>query len=90
MEKEKIKKELTEALCDAMNGKYLTIENIASYLIDSNLLEDKRLKQYLAVKEFFEQYNDQSRASLIHQLSAKYDVSVRTMWDLVHKRRFNV
>jgi len=87
---EKLKEELTEALCDALQGKYLTIENIAGYLIDSKLLDSKRLSQYLAMREFYEQYNEQSKASLIHRLSAKYDISVRTMWDLVHKRRFSI
>lgn len=87
---DKLKQELTEALCDALQGKYLTVENIAEYLVDSKLLEPSRLRQYLAVKEFFENYNEQTKTSLVHQLSAKYDISVRVMWQLVHKRRFSI
>ena len=88
--KDKIKEELTTALCDALQGRYLTVENIAAYLVDSNLLEDTRLKQYLAVKEYFDNYNEQTKTSLVHQLAAKYNISVRVMWDLVHKRRFKI
>jgi len=87
---EKLKEELTEALCDALQGKYLTVENIASYLVDSKLLDKKRLAQYLAIREFYDKYNDQPKASLVHKLSAKYNISVRTMWDLVHLRRFRI
>lgn len=90
MEQSKLAKELTEALCDALQGKYLTVENIAEYLITSNLLDKSRLHQYLAVREFYEKYDDQTKTSLIHQLSAKYDISVRQMWEIVHKRRFSI
>ena len=90
MDQQNLKNELTEALCHALEGKYPTLSNVAEYLISSNLVDPKRLNQYLAVKEFYEKYHEQKKKTLIHQLSAKYDVSVRTMWDLVHKRRFSI
>lgn len=86
----KLKKDLTEALCDALQGKYLTIENVASYLVDSKLLNKKRLSQFLAMREFYDKYNEQSKASLVKTLAVKYEISERTMWDLVHVRRFSI
>ena len=88
MDSEDLEQNLTEALCDALQGQYLTVENIAKYLLKSKLIQPNRLQQYLALKEFYDRYHDQSKSSLIHQVSAKYDISTRTMWDLIHERRF--
>ena len=82
-----LKKALTEALCEVLQGKYLTVENIADYLLSSNLIHEQRARQFLAIKEFYDRYDEDKKTILINQISAKWGVSERTMWSLAHKKR---
>ena len=69
----------------------LTIRQMASMLYNTGLIEEQRLKQYLAVVEFHDRIaKAESKAGLIETLAVKYEISERCIYDLLKSKRFNL
>lgn len=69
----------------------LTIREMASMLYDTGLIEEQRLRQYLAVVEFHDKIaKAESKAGLIETLAVKYEISERCIYDLLKNKRFNL
>jgi hypothetical protein len=81
---------LASKVSDSLQGKELTIENVCKLLLESKCLEEKRVRQYLAISEFFERYADQTKTQLIKDVSHKYKISESSLYYLLDEKRFNM
>jgi hypothetical protein len=66
-----------------------TIERICELMVTSGVLDDKRVRQFLAVAEFYDRYEGKTR-SLVEELSVKYEVSCVLLYKLIRIRRFKI
>lgn len=69
----------------------LTISGVIGLMLDTNILDNKRACQFLAVAEFYDGYGNTSKTKAIKELSKKYDISERNLYDLLGKdKKFNL
>ena len=65
------------------------IKDMLSHLIERGMIEPKRLRNYMVIKDFDELLvtNDGNRTNSFIDLSIKYDITERTAQNIVYKER---
>lgn len=81
---------LSKEVGNSLTGGDVTVQDIIEYLIRSKLVSPARSRQFLAVKEFFEQYGSDRKTAIIKRLSVKYQIAEKTLWHIIDSRRFLV
>lgn len=84
--------QLTQALVKAIiSSDAETLQEVSEFLISSGLVQVTRLRQFLAVRDFYSRYQSIKKCELIMELAALYNVSERTLKSLTtDKRRFRL
>lgn len=79
-----LKKEL-----DVRFGTNPTAKDILAHLIERGMIEPKRLRNYMVIKDFDELLvtNDGNRTHSFMDLSIKYEITERTAQNIVYKER---
>jgi len=65
------------------------IKDMLSHLIERGMIEPKRLRNYMVIKDYDELLvtNDGNRTNSFIDLSIKYDITERTAQNIVYKER---
>jgi|TARA_R100000306_G_scaffold62126_1_gene67142 hypothetical protein len=65
------------------------IKDMLSHLIERGMIEPKRLRNYMVIRDFDELLvtNDGNRTNSFIDLSIKYDITERTAQNIVYKER---
>ena len=66
-----------------------TIKDTLAHLIEKGMIEPKRLRNYMVIKDFDDLLvtNDGNRTHSFMDLSIKYDITERTVQNIVYKER---
>tara|TARA_R110002049_G_scaffold242522_2_gene416360 strand:- start:3028 stop:3351 length:324 start_codon:yes stop_codon:yes gene_type:complete len=70
-------------------GEEPQIKDMLSHLIERGMIEPKRLRNYMVIKDFDKLLviNDGNRTHSFIDLSIKYDITERTVQNIVYKER---
>lgn len=82
----KVDKEIVNQFTARLKKKYDTIDEIIYHLIDRSVITEKRLRDYMIVKDFYEYKanNDVTHTTIFAKLSIKYSMSHRRVKDAVY------
>tara|TARA_B100001094_G_C17867679_1_gene640545 strand:+ start:59 stop:382 length:324 start_codon:yes stop_codon:yes gene_type:complete len=70
-------------------GEEPQIKDMLSHLVERGMIEPKRLRNYMVIKDFDKLLviNDGNRTHSFIDLSIKYDITERTVQNIVYKER---
>ena len=90
--KEEVVLEFIELIYKEVRKKYSEeagIKNVLYHLVERGLIDAKRLRNYMVIKDFhsFMNKNDGHSTFTYMDLSIKYDISDRTAQSIIYKER---
>ena len=68
------------------------LHNFITYLIDHELVPLHTVQRYTLIEEYNRLYerNDKQKTKTVHDLAMKYNVSARTIWNLLRKEKHRI